>query len=131
MLGWALTILLLSSTPAVAYLLLRSPLAMVDHTSIARLENMSSGTLVALGHTPNELSDVMGDSILPQAQMSPAIALNGEMIPPYLLQTPRDIPRRGLRLEDFVPNAETLSITTRVWESYLNQAYVLLRGGSR
>ncbi|MDF5724699.1 MAG: hypothetical protein PUP91_30395 [Rhizonema sp. PD37] len=131
MLGWALTILLLSSTPAVAYLLLRSPLAMVDNTSIARIETMSSGTLVALGHTPNELSDLMGDSILPQAQMSPAIALNGEMIPPYLLQTPRDIPRRGLRLEDFVPNAETLSITTRVWESYLTQAYVLLRGGSR
>ena len=131
MLGWALTILLLSSTPAVAYLLLRSPLAMVDHTSIARIQTMSSGTLVALGQTSNELSDVMGDSILPQVQMSPAIALKGEMIPPYLLQAPRDIPRRGLRLEDFVPNAETLSITTRVWESYLNQAYVLLRGGRR
>lgn len=132
LLGWALTILLLSSTPAVAYLLLRSPLAMVNHTSIARMETTSSGTLVALGQTSsNELSDLIGDSILPQAQMSPAIALNGEMIPPYLLQTPRDIPRRGLRLEDFVPNAETLSITTRVWESYLNQAYVLLRGGSR
>lgn len=131
MLGWALTILLLSSTPAVAYLLLRSPLAMVDHTSIARIETMSSGTLVALGQTSNQLSDVMGDSILPQVQMSPAIALKGEMIPPYLLQTPRDVPRRGLRLEDFVPNAETLSITTRVWESYLNQAYVLLRGSRR
>ncbi|MEC4815653.1 MAG: hypothetical protein SAK29_20610 [Scytonema sp. PMC 1069.18] len=122
--GWALTILLLASTPAVAYFLVRSPVAMVDNPSIASqvtIQNVElaskalpSGTLVAMAQqTPGvTLTDVVSDV----------------KIAPYLMQTPQDIPRRGLRLEDFVPNAETLSLTTRVWESYLNQIYFFLRG---
>ncbi|GCL39936.1 hypothetical protein SR1949_50670 [Sphaerospermopsis reniformis] len=51
-------------------------------------------------------------------------------IPSYLLQNPQAISTRGLRVEDFVPNAETLQLTTQVWESYLNQIYVFLRGRS-
>jgi len=49
-------------------------------------------------------------------------------IPSYLLQGPQEIRTRGLRVEDFVPNAETLQLITQVWESYLNQIYVFLRG---
>jgi len=138
LLGWALTILLLASTPAVAYFLVRSPVAMVGSPSIAsQVENYrlasTSGTLLALGQSSESaiISDVMGDRILPAVDTSVAtIALNNLEIkvPPYLLQNPADITRRGLRLEDFVPNAETLSLTTRVWESYLNQTYFFLRG---
>jgi len=132
LLGWALTILLLASTPAVAYFLVRSPVAMVGEPSIAsQIENYRpasiSGTLVALGQSPESatISDiVVGSRILPAVDTSVATIA----IPPYLLQNPADITRRGLRLEDFVPNAETLSLTTRVWESYLNQAYFFLRG---
>ena len=137
LLGWALTILLLASTPAVAYFLVRSPVAMVGQPSIASLvENYplasTPGTLVALGQSSDTtISDVVGSRILPAVDTSVAtIALNNLEIkvPPYLLQNPADITRRGLRLEDFVPNAETLSLTTRVWESYLNQTYFFLRG---
>lgn len=131
LLGWALTILLLASTPAVAYFLVRSPVAMVGEPSIASLvENYplasTSGTLVALGQSPDAtISDVVvGSRILPAVDTSLATIA----VPPYLLQNPADITRRGLRLEDFVPNAETLSLTTRVWESYLNQTYFFLRG---
>jgi hypothetical protein len=133
LLGWALTILLLASTPAVAYFLVRSPVAaMVGEPSIAsQVENYrlasTSGTLVALGQSPESVSIsdvVVGSRILPFANTS----LANITIPPYLLQNPADITRRGLRLEDFVPNAETLSLTTRVWESYLNQTYFFLRG---
>ncbi|NEU74929.1 hypothetical protein PI95_020805 [Hassallia byssoidea VB512170] len=137
LLGWALTILILASTPAVAYFLVRSPVAMVGSPSIAsQIENYrlasTSGTLVALGRSPDAIiSDVVAKRILPAVDTSVAtIALNNLEIkvPPYLLQNPADITRRGLRLEDFVPNAETLSLTTRVWESYLNQTYFFLRG---
>ncbi|GAX40599.1 hypothetical protein NIES4075_15650 [Tolypothrix sp. NIES-4075] len=136
LLGWALTILILASTPAVAYFLVRSPVAMVGSPSIAsQIENYrlasTSGTLVALGESPSAIvSDVPVSPILPAMNMTAAtVAFNNvEVIPPYLLQTPTDITRRGLRLEDFVPNAETLSLTTRVWESYLNQTYFFLRG---
>ncbi|MGI8504384.1 MAG: hypothetical protein ACR2LR_25115, partial [Hassallia sp.] len=130
LLGWALTILLLASTPAVAYFLVRSPVAMVGEPSIASLvENYrlasTSGTLVALGQSSDAIiSDVVGSRILPAVDTSMATVA----VPPYLLQNPADITRRGLRLEDFVPNAETLSLTTRVWESYLNQTYFFLRG---
>jgi hypothetical protein len=131
LLGWALTILLLASTPAVAYFLVRSPVAMVGEPSIAsQVENYrlasTSGTLVALGQSPESttISDiVVGSRILPAVDTTVATIA----VPPYLLQNPGDITRRGLRLEDFVPNAETLSLTTRVWESYLNQAYFFLR----
>ncbi len=131
LLGSALTILLLASTPAVAYFLVRSPIAMVGSPSIAsQVENYrlasTSGTLVALGQSPEgaTISDIaVGSRILPAVDTTVATIA----VPPYLLQNPGDITRRGLRLEDFVPNAETLSLTTRVWESYLNQAYFFLR----
>ncbi|MDM9382120.1 hypothetical protein QUB80_15565 [Chlorogloeopsis sp. ULAP01] len=116
-LAWALTIMLLASTPAVAYFLVRSPVATASNFNPA-LNSTLSPTLVAFkpDSTIASVSDV-GSSILPPVAVSP-----------YFLQTPNDIPRRGLRLEDFVPNAETLSLTTRVWESYLNQVYFFLRG---
>jgi hypothetical protein len=119
LIGWALTILLLASTPAVAYFLYRAPLAMTGGTYVASAAP-TSGTLVALGQqtTAANISDVRGDSI---------ISYN-PIVPPYLLQgSPQDIRTRGLRLEDFVPNAETLQLTTRTWESYLLEIYRFLR----
>jgi len=124
--GWALTILLLASTPAVAYFLVRSPIAMVGEPYLANqeiIQNVGSATpvsdtLVAFG----EDTTIASDGIIYASRMSDVATA------PYLLQTPDDIRRRGLRLEDFVPNAETLQITTRVWESYLSQIYIFLRG---
>lgn len=107
LIAWALTILLLSSTPAVAYFLVRSPAAMVDNQMLLSQEQQ---TLIAANLLNSKVSDVA--------------------IQPYLLQSPQNIARRGLRLEDFVPNAQTLALTTRVWESYLNQIYFFLRGRS-
>ncbi|QMS87120.1 hypothetical protein HUN01_05830 [Nostoc edaphicum CCNP1411] len=117
--GWSLTILLLASTPAVAYFLYRAPLAMTGETYVASAAPIS-GTLVALGqqNTATNISDVTGDSILSY----------NLRVPPYLLQgNPQDIRTRGLRLEDFVPNSETLLLTTRTWESYLAEVYRFLR----
>ena len=117
--GWALTILLLASTPAVAYFLYRAPLAMRGETSIATA-TPTSETLVALGQqtTAANISDVTGGGILSY----------NLRVPPYLLQgNPQDIRTRGLRLEDFVPNAETLLLTTRTWESYLAEVYRFMR----
>ncbi|WP_414541966.1 hypothetical protein [Nostoc sp. CCY0012] len=147
LIGWALTILLLSSTPAIAYFLVRIPIATVGDTNLAsqeiienyrlmssmRPDNSSPETLVALGpaNTPMIISDIVGDSIFMQGGQDQAtIAFNslGAKVPPYLLQTPPTVGERGLRIEDFVPNTETLQITTRVWESYLNQIYFFLRG---
>ncbi|MEH2090588.1 hypothetical protein [Nostoc sp.] len=118
LIGWALTILLLASTPAVAYFLYRAPLAMTGETSVATA-TPTSGTLVALGQpTTANISDVTGDRILSY----------NLRVPPYLLQgNPQDIRTRGLRLEDFVPNSETLQLTTRTWESYLVEVYRFLR----
>ncbi|MHC5676199.1 septal nanopore formation protein FraI [Nostoc sp.] len=119
LIGWALTILLLASTPAVAYFLYRAPLAMASETYVATAAP-TSGTLVALGQpsTTANISDVTGDRILSY----------NLRVPPYLLQgNLRDIRTRGLRLEDFVPNAETLQLTTRTWESYLFEIYRFLR----
>ncbi|AVH71704.1 hypothetical protein [Nostoc sp. 'Lobaria pulmonaria (5183) cyanobiont'] len=118
LIGWALTILLLASTPAVAYFLYRAPLAMTGESSVATA-TPTSGTLVALGQpTTANISDVTGDSILSY----------NLRVPPYLLQgSPQDIRTRGLRLEDFVPNSETLQLTTRTWESYLIEVYRFLR----
>ncbi|MBG1263183.1 hypothetical protein [Nostoc commune] len=118
LIGWALTILLLASTPAVAYFLYRAPLAMASETYVATAP--TSGTLVALGQpsTTANISDVTGDRILSY----------NLRVPPYLLQgNLQDIRTRGLRLEDFVPNAETLQLTTRTWESYLFEIYRFLR----
>ncbi|MEH2175740.1 hypothetical protein [Nostoc sp.] len=118
LIGWALTILLLASTPAVAYFLYRAPLAMTGETSVASA-TPTSGTLVALGQpTTGNISDITGDRILSY----------NLRVPPYLLQgSPQDIRTRGLRLEDFVPNSETLQLTTRTWESYLVEIYRFLR----
>lgn len=126
LLGWSLAILLLSSTPAIAYFLVRTP-------GVATAPQ--SGTLVAFApiKSTTNISDAVGDSILPVGDMGTAIAFNSMAIqvPPYLLQNPQEIRTRGLRVEDFVPNAETLQLTTQVWESYLNQIYFFLRGGQR
>ncbi|MGJ5630893.1 hypothetical protein [Nostoc sp. CALU 1950] len=119
LIGWSLTILLLASTPAVAYFLYRAPLAMTGETYVASAAPIS-GTLVALGqqNIAANISDVTGDSILSY----------NLRVPPYLLQgNPQDIRTRGLRLEDFVPNSETLLLTTRTWESYLAEVYRFLR----
>ena len=119
LIGWALTILLLASTPAVAYLLYRAPLAMAGETYVATAAP-TSGILVALGQqtTAANISDVTGDRILSY----------NLRVPPYLLQgNPQDIRTRGLRLEDFVPDAATLQLTTRTWESYLVEIYRFLR----
>ncbi|WP_193197764.1 hypothetical protein [Nostoc sp. MG11] len=120
LLGWALTILLLASTPAVAYFLYRAPLVTTGGDGYA-IATPTSGTLVALGQqtTTANISDVLGDSILS----------NNLRVPPYLLQqgNPQDIRTRGLRIEDFVPSAETLLFTTRTWESYLTEVYRFLR----
>jgi hypothetical protein len=115
LLASALIILILSSTPAIAYFLVRSPVANVG--SIYPVENTSS-VLVAANNT-STVSDIPGDVI---------ISAQNLQIPPYLLQNPQQITSRGLRVEDFVPNAETLQLTTQVWESYLNQIYIFLRG---
>ncbi|MFM8008984.1 MAG: hypothetical protein ACKO86_29610, partial [Dolichospermum sp.] len=77
------------------------------------------------------ISDIQQNIIPHQEEInSPIIAFNNinRNIPPYLLQNPQEIRNRGLRVEDFVPSAETLQLTTQVWESYLNQIYVFLRG---
>jgi hypothetical protein len=148
--GWALGILLLASTPAFAYFMIRSPIAMVGHTDLVsqqiiqqniqqNIQLASSttlsapklGTLVAFGseNPSTAISDVVGDRILSGNDIAQAtLAFNPQpIIPPYLLQNPQEITRRGLRLEDFVPSAETLSLTTNVWESYLNQISIFLR----
>ncbi|MEH2065112.1 MAG: hypothetical protein V7K50_23110 [Nostoc sp.] len=120
LIGWALTILLLASTPAVAYFLYRAPLvAMAGNTPVATAAPTSE-TLVALGQQTTALgiSDVTSDRILSY----------NLKVPPYLLQGSSPAIRTGgLRLEDFVPNADTLQFTTRTWESYLAYLYNFLR----
>lgn len=139
LIGWALTILLLASTPAFAYFLARTPVAMAsDPTLAVRLDMLQNvrvssiapnvqnyETLVAFAQVNSgmSVSDIAGDGIITSGLADIRTA-------PYLMQapTPTDIPRRGLRIEDFVPNAETLSLTTRVWESYLTYVSGFLRG---
>lgn len=118
LLAWALTILLLSSTPAIAYFLVRTPVAAIlpPPTLVATVPAINPAI-----NSANTISDVMTAGILPVGDVK---------IPSYLLQNPQAISTRGLRVEDFVPNAETLQLTTQVWESYLNQIYVFLRGRS-
>ncbi len=128
--GWALTILLLASTPAVAYFLVQSPVARAVVPDVALIQPKSA-TLVAFAGETNiaNMSGIVSD-ITPQVNADrTTIALNPSSIniPPYLLQRPDTIRRRGLRLEDFVPSAETLQLTTRVWETYLNQVNNFLR----
>jgi hypothetical protein len=131
LLGWALTVLLLSSTPAIAYFLVRSPVATVEGMNINRPTAPSTLVAFDLANPHSTISDI-GQNIIPRKVEinSPTIAFNSltANIPAYLLQNPQAISTRGLRVEDFVPNAETLQLTTQVWESYLNQIYVFLRG---
>lgn len=131
--GWALTVLLLASTPAIAYFLVRAPLVTGVTIPNYQLLSSPSTTIVALDTQSHlmPVTDMLGDTILPSSQLSPAtLAFKywETKIPPYLMQNPQQIRERGLRLEDFVPSAETLQLTTQVWESYLNQVYVFLRG---
>ncbi|MBF2014583.1 MAG: hypothetical protein IGS23_05085 [Rivularia sp. T60_A2020_040] len=131
LIGWALTILFLASTPAVAYFLVQSPVAQVAYPNVALIQPKSATLVAFTGETDvANMSDVVSDTIIPQVNaVQNTIALNPSSIniPPYLLQRPEAIRRRGLSLEDFVPNAETLQLTTRVWESYLNQLNSFLR----
>lgn len=123
LLGWSLAILLLSSTPAIAYFLVRSP--------VGSLPPSTSLVALAPANTSTNISDVVENGILPQVDSTDiTLAFNTPTIqvPTYLLQNPQEIRTRGLRVEDFVPSAETLALTTRVWESYLNQIYGYLRG---
>jgi len=134
--GWSLTILLLASTPAIAYFLVRVPVAMVGDPQLVsqdiRPNTATPEALVAFAATttPTITTDVVGNSIYPNAHSPVTIAFNsvGGKVSPYLLQTPQAIRERGLRIDDFVPSAQTLQITTQVWESYLNQIYFFLRG---
>ncbi|MBD2450150.1 hypothetical protein H6G76_23910 [Nostoc sp. FACHB-152] len=136
LIGWALTILLLSSTPAIAYFLLRTPIATTTNLTLANptfvshyLPNAAAPEILIASAPTTTTNDLMGDTILSDSQIdSTAIASLNLNIPPYLLQNPQQIRERGLRLEDFVPSAETLQLTTQVWESYLNQVYFFLRG---
>jgi hypothetical protein len=131
LLGWALTVLLLASTPAIAYFLVRSPVAIVGGLNLN--QQTATSTLVALSpaNANFTISDIGQNIIPPMVEInSPTVAFNSlnVNIPSYLLQNPQAISTRGLRVEDFVPNAETLQLTTQVWDSYLNQIYIFLRG---
>jgi Na+/proline symporter len=102
--GCAIGILLLASTPAFAYFFgVRLPDAIGSNPVVQDLR-------LAAATTPQ--TDLGNYDV--------AIA-------PYIAQTPQDIPRRGLRLDDFVPNVDTLQVTTRTWEAYLNQINQFLR----
>jgi hypothetical protein len=132
LLGWALTILLLASTPAVAYFLVRSPIATVGEPYLANQQILQNVRLASSMASPKLTSDTLvafkDDIALASDSITYAARVSDVASAPYLMQTPQDIRTRGLRLEDFVPNSETLLITTRVWETYLNQIYFFLRG---
>ncbi|MEA5581039.1 hypothetical protein VB620_06760 [Nodularia harveyana UHCC-0300] len=145
LLGWSLTILLLASTPAIAYFLVSAPIAILGNPSFAtqqiiqnhrlvsdlRLDSSGQEALVAWNPatTPTIISDVPGNPTLLNPDTTIAFNSLGVNVPPYLSQTPpQEIATRGLRIEDFVPSAETLQLTTQVWESYLSQIYFFLRG---
>jgi hypothetical protein len=153
---WALVILLLSSTPAIAYLLTRIPGVVAMAPPIERpvpefAQNVNfASSLAATAQAPEAVvamdtraftSYSSGDKILDYAaQKNPdfvraSLAFNPVTAPAlanpsdlYLLQAPQDIPRRGLRLVDFVPSAQTLSVTTQAWEGYLARVGSFLRG---
>jgi signal transduction histidine kinase len=110
MVGWALTILLIASTPAFAYFLVNPRLAAMLP------EGQPKQTLVALTNSV----DIAGTSLGSIRSDVPTL---------FMQSTPSDVSRRGrVALEDFVPNAQTLSQTTSAWESYLNQVFIFLRG---
>jgi hypothetical protein len=132
--GWALTILLLSSTPAIAYFLLRTPIATTANITLTNptlvshyLPSAATPEILVASASTTTTNDLIGDTILSDSNRTAIASLNLN-IPPYLLQNPQQIRERGLRLEDFVPSAETLQLTTQFWERYLNQVYFFLRG---
>lgn len=110
LLGWALTILLISSTPAFAYFLVSPRLAEMLP------EGQPRQTLVALANQ-SDVNAIVSGSVRSD-------------VPSYLMQTrPSDTARRGrIALEDFVPNAQALSEVTIAWEAFLNQGFIFLRG---
>ncbi len=110
LLGWALTILLIASTPAFAYFLVSPRLtAMLP-------EGQPRQTLVALA-SQSDVNAIVSGSVRSD-------------VPSYLMQTtPADTARRGrIALEDFVPNAQALAQTTAAWEAFLGQGFIFLRG---
>ncbi|MBO1053151.1 hypothetical protein BMF77_01037 [Dolichospermum sp. UHCC 0315A] len=128
LLGWALTVLLLSSTPAITYLL-GSPVATVEGMNLN--QQTASSTLVALSpaNANFTISDIQQNIIPPMGEINrTTIAFNGlnTNIPSYLLQNPQET--QGLRVEDFVPNAKTLQRTTEIWERYLQDIYDFILG---
>lgn len=151
---WALVILLFASTPAIAYLLTRVPLvtSMVPiERPVQEFQTVNFTSSLANTAEPSQavlatdtrafFSNSSGDRILDYAvQTNPglmpaSIANNPVQVATvtsprdlYLLQAPQEIPARGLRLVDFVPNAQTLSLTTQVWDQYLQRVGNFLRG---
>jgi hypothetical protein len=109
LLGWALTILLISSTPAFAYFLVSPRLASL-------LPEGERQTLVAQVYN-SDVSNIVSGSLRSD-------------VPSYLMQTrPSDTARRGrIAIEDFVPNAQALAEVTSAWEAYLNNTFRFLRG---
>ncbi len=131
---WALVIIMFASTPAIAYLLTRVPqVRVVSQASTPELVN----TFIP-GPTQIKAllaSETTADLYAPQLDrdIGSAITFNrvdASTVPIgnlYLSQVPTNT-SRGLRLQDFVPNAETLALTTRVWDGYLGDIYSFLRG---
>ncbi len=121
LLGWALTILLIASTPAFAYFLVNPRLtAMLP-------EGQSSQTIVALSGT-NDVSGFVSGTVSSDINNG----LNLLSARPALLaqSTPAEVAqRRQVVLQDFVPNAQTLSQTSQVWDDYLVYIFGFVRGG--
>ena len=136
---WALVIIMFSSTPAIAYLLTRVPqVRVVSQAS-------TPGLVSTFISVPTQIKTILAsdaetttDLYAPQLDrdIGQAIAFNFVNASTarirndlYLSQVPTTTTAsRGLRLQDFVPNAETLALTTRVWDGYLGDIYNFLRG---
>lgn len=111
----SLLILLFASTPAFAYFLVRSPIATAINPELAQVQ----------------IAQLKGNSLADMAGVNDStIVADVNLTAPILAQTTPDLTRRRrLSLEDFVPSATTLSITTREWERYLAAVYTYLGGG--
>jgi hypothetical protein len=111
LIGSAIGILLLASTPAFAYFFgIRLP--------------------DAIGTNPT----FVGQTTVPDLRVAAATTPQTDVgeydvaIAPYIAQNPQDIRRRGsFAINDFVPNVDTLQITTRTWEKYLGDFNTFLR----
>jgi hypothetical protein len=137
---WALVIIMFSSTPAIAYLLTRVPQVRVvsqgSTPGLVSTFNLSVPTQIKeiLASGPEATTDLYApqlDRDIGQASAFNFVNVSTAAIGAdlYLSQVPTTTTTsRGLRLQDFVPNAETLTLTTRVWEGYLGDIYNFLRG---